>query len=61
MKQNYFTKGNRFLTELGDAAGAAFSRSDDILRVASVLTNPELEVVLHALQEKGNADLLSAP
>ncbi len=33
----------------------------DILSVSSVLTNPELQVVLHALDQEGNVDLLSAP
>jgi general secretion pathway protein D len=32
-----------------------------ILSFASVLTNPELQVVLHALDQHGAADLLSAP
>jgi general secretion pathway protein D len=34
---------------------------DNVLSVASVLTNPELSFVLHMLQQKGNTDLLSAP
>ena len=32
-----------------------------ILSISSVLTNPELSTVLHALEQNGNADLLSAP
>jgi general secretion pathway protein D len=32
-----------------------------LLSVSSVLTNPELSMVLHLLQQNGNADLLSAP
>ena len=33
----------------------------NLLSVSSVLTNPELTMVLHLLQQNGNADLLSAP
>jgi len=32
-----------------------------LLSVSSILTNPELGVVVHALEQNGNADLLSAP
>lgn len=32
-----------------------------ILSVASVLTNPEMKIILHALSQRGNSDLLSAP
>lgn len=33
----------------------------DILSFSSVLTNPEMTVVLHALHQRGGTDLLSAP
>ena len=33
----------------------------NILSFSSVLTNPELQMVIHALQQKGGSDLLSAP
>jgi general secretion pathway protein D len=32
-----------------------------VASISSVLTNPELTMVLHLLQQNGNADLLSAP
>jgi len=32
-----------------------------ILTIASVLTNPELKMIVQALSQKGNSDLLSAP
>lgn len=32
-----------------------------ILSIASVLTNPEMKIILHALSQRGNSDLLSAP
>ena len=35
--------------------------ADNVLSVASVLTNPELSFVLHMLSQKANTDLLSAP
>lgn len=66
---NGFTKGLRYIG--ADASGiGGLARSDssfgsafagNILSFSSVLTNPELNVVLHALQQKGSADLLSAP
>ncbi len=33
----------------------------NILSVSSILTNPEMRVVLHALSQNGNVDVLSAP
>lgn len=53
------SRGNRFLTE-GFGLGGV-SVSDDVLTIASVLTNPEVYLVLHLLSQKGNTDLLSAP
>lgn len=52
-----FTKGNRFLRDLPGGVGVP----DDILSIAGVLTNPELKFMLHMLERKGHADLLSAP
>ena len=34
---------------------------DGILKIASHLTNPEIELILHAISQKANSDLLSAP
>lgn len=57
-----FTKGNRYLTRGAiSATGAGAVIADDILSISSILTNPELNLIVHALQQKGNADLLSAP
>jgi general secretion pathway protein D len=59
-----FSSGQRFVTDnAGDAEAPQdlATARDDILRFASVLTNPELAVVLHALEQKGHTDLLSAP
>jgi general secretion pathway protein D len=52
-----FTSANRFVKEglSGDTV------SDKLLTVAGVLTNPELEFVLHAMEQRGYADMLSAP
>jgi general secretion pathway protein D len=65
------TKGNRFFafdrtTAAIDPAspvtlGANQSPLGGILSVASVLTNPEVKMILHALSQRGNSDLLSAP
>jgi general secretion pathway protein D len=46
-------------TSSSAASGADFA--GDILNVRGILTNPELRVALHALDQKGNLDLLSAP
>ncbi|MBT3194634.1 MAG: hypothetical protein HN341_18975 [Verrucomicrobia bacterium] len=53
-----FTTGNRFLSTAGVGANTI---ADDILTLSGVLTNPEMSVVLHALQQRGHTDLLSAP
>lgn len=60
-----FTKGLRYvgLSGSGDitALDGASGTMGKILSVSSVLTNPELSMILHLLQQNGNADLLSAP
>ncbi len=56
-----FTAGNRFLTQ-GDSRGPMGRQvMDQVASVSSVLTNPELTMVLHALEQRGHTDLLSAP
>lgn len=64
VNETSFTKGNRYVTDNATDAQAPENlqnASDSILSIASVLTNPELSMVLHALEQKGSADLLSAP
>ncbi len=56
-----FTSGNRFLTDAEGSGPLGANIMDDVLSVSSVLTNPELSMVLHALQQRGHTDLLSAP
>lgn len=65
-----FSKGLRFLTQSSTdpdptpqsrTSGNASSMLGGILSLSGVLTNPELNVVLHALDTSGGADLLSAP
>ncbi len=58
MNKGEFTTGNRYLT---DDAFRGLGVADNVLSIAGVLTNPELKVVLHALEQKGSTDLLSAP
>jgi general secretion pathway protein D len=53
-----FTTGNRYLSN--DGPGTE-TMADQLFAMSSVLTNPELTVVLHALQQSGHTDLLSAP
>jgi len=68
---NGYTKGNRFFASdlttgaIDPVSTVTKSTSQAALggmaTFASVLTNPELTLVINALQQKGNADLLSAP
>ena len=62
MEKGNITGGFNYLT--GNARETVNSGSpiaDNIARFSSVLTNPQLSVVLHALANRTNADLLSAP
>ena len=59
--QGGFTGGNRFLTQADTRGPLGASMMDQVATVSSVLTNPELSMVLHALQQRGHTDLLSAP
>ncbi len=64
MNSGSFTTGNRYLGDLAaneQAPDNMRNATANLLSIASVLTNPELSFVLHALEQKGNADLLSAP
>ncbi|MCC5847740.1 MAG: hypothetical protein JJU29_06550 [Verrucomicrobia bacterium] len=38
-----------------------FNPLGDIMSLRGVLTNPELQMVVHAIDQRGNSDLLSAP
>ena len=62
MEKGNLTGGFNFLPQnqretINNGGGIA----DNIATFTSILTNPELSVVLHALANKTNADLLSAP
>ena len=66
-----FTQGNRFFSynneNLGISPASALTQAPNqamlggILSASSVLTNPEVTVVLQALSQHGGTDLLSAP
>jgi general secretion pathway protein D len=66
-----YTKGNRFFTsdlttgalrpESTVTKNANQSPLGGIAKFATVLTNPEVALIINALSQKGNADLLSAP
>ena len=62
LEKGNLTGGFNFLPQnqretINNGSGIA----DNIATFTSILTNPELSVVLHALANKTNADLLSAP
>ena len=62
MNKNNITKGLRELNLSGGSAVPAVSGTmGSIVSISSILTNPELTVVLHALEQKTGANLLSAP
>jgi general secretion pathway protein D len=54
-----FTTGLRNLVR--NAPMAAEGVKDNLMTIQSFLTNPELAVVVHAIQQSGHTDLLSAP
>ncbi|MEI6563368.1 MAG: hypothetical protein WCO42_03560 [bacterium] len=60
-----FTKGLRFYGS--DSAGSGTAQAGGqgtlgrVASIAGILTNPDLTAILHALEQNGNADLLSAP
>jgi general secretion pathway protein D len=65
-----FTKGLRYfgfdssIGNIGPVSAVTQGKATpmgNLLTFASVLTNPELQVVIHALSQSGGADLLSAP
>lgn len=64
-----FTKGLRYF-DFSESTGKTQPRTrgtatdnmlGNMLRITSILTNPEVSMILHALDQKGAADLLSAP
>ena len=59
-----FTKGLNFLG-MQDGKSTAMAGGKGtmgaIASISGILTNPDLTVILHALEKNGNADLLSAP
>ena len=62
MNKGNITKGLRELNVSGGQVGAAVGGTMGyIASISSILTNPELTVVLHALQQRDGVNLLSAP
>ncbi|MFO7534473.1 MAG: hypothetical protein R6X19_02100 [Kiritimatiellia bacterium] len=58
-----FTQGLRFFGQqdadnIGPMTGGSIG---SMMKIQSVLTNPEISLILHALERNGNADVLSAP
>lgn len=64
-----FTSGLRFFnfdsvaqsTTPTARTSSQFNPLGDIASIRGVLTNPELQMVVHAIDQRGNSDLLSAP
>lgn len=61
-----FTRGLRYLGATGTEGltprpGQSGGTSGGLLSISSVLTNPEISFILHALEQRTGANLLSAP
>ena len=62
MNNGSFTSGFKYLTDnTTPVINGGSAVADNVLSIGSVLTNPELSVVLHLLSSRENTDLLSAP
>ncbi len=59
MQRGNFNSGFDYLNQTG--VGGNTPVADTLLTVSSVLTNPELSMVLHMLSQRKSTDLLSAP
>ena len=57
----YFSSGATGVEAAGRSGLDDIGFFGDILSFSSVLTNPEMTVILHALRQRGGTDLLSAP
>lgn len=57
----YFGQGESGLAPAYRNAEGLPNFAGSIFSLSSVLTNPELQVILHAIDQSGNSDVLSAP
>ncbi len=57
----YFTGPADSTTPSGSSLATAAGMSGTLFSISSILTNPEVTFVLHALAQRGGTDLLSAP
>lgn len=60
---NKLSNGLRFFGEQDDVNVVPMTGGTvgSMMKIQSVLTNPEISLILHALERNGNADVLSAP
>jgi general secretion pathway protein D len=61
---NGFTRGLRFFNADVDSAAlipGVGGTVGSMMKIQSVLTNPDMSLIIHALERNGNADVLSAP
>lgn len=54
-------EANSLLPNSRGIRGESFNPVGDVLSLRGVLTNPELQMIIHAIDQNGNSDLLSAP
>lgn len=58
---NFDPVANATTPQSRTGTGSRFNPLGDVLSLRGVLTNPELQMVVHAIDQRGNSDLLSAP
>lgn len=58
---DFDAEANSTLPRTRATRGGSFNPVGDILSLSGVLTNPELQMIIHAIDQKGSSDLLSAP
>lgn len=58
---DFDSDANSTLPRSRGVQGSGFNPIGDILSMRGVLTNPELQMIIHAIDQKGSSDLLSAP
>ncbi|MCH8526316.1 MAG: hypothetical protein LAT79_04050 [Kiritimatiellae bacterium] len=58
---DFDAEANSTLPRSRGVQGSGFNPIGDILSMRGVLTNPELQMIIHAIDQKGSSDLLSAP
>jgi general secretion pathway protein D len=57
----YFTSDAGSIAPASRSADNASTMAGTLMSISSILTNPEMTMILHALEQRGGTDLLSSP